>query len=95
MTRKTIDRKTLIQSVNSALKVDETENPRNNVDFRQGIICAANSILHESGNYKGFGYLAPDDLDNTDNIPGVNHMFWEGTLDSAFLDTDKTRIYFL
>ena len=63
MKNKTIKIEVIKAKLNSILELsrDTKDNPssdRSMVDFRQGVCCALEDILHISGNYKGFSYLS-------------------------------------
>lgn len=93
--RKTLNRKMYIDQVNKSLRVDEALYPRNNKDYRQGIINSCDSILIAHESYQGYQYMFADELDNPDNTPGVNGK--NGQLEpmrTRFLGTDSTRIQF-
>jgi hypothetical protein len=56
MARKTFDVLHFKEYVNSKLVLDLSD------DEKYGLITALDHILHETGNYKGFGYVYKDDI---------------------------------
>jgi hypothetical protein len=94
MTRKTIEVGKLLKWTNLYLgrggdfPVDQQE--------RHGMIRLLELTLHETGNYKGYGYLAEDDVPNGAK-PGIrmrNECWEEGEEYLRFTDTDETRRYY-
>ena len=84
--RKTVDVEFLRTFVNSTLQ----HTPDGQKDYRQGVITVLESVLHKTGNYRGFGYLTEEDMENTThNIPGIRLA--PGTKDK-WENTDETRI---
>jgi len=57
MARKTFDVSEFKDYVNSKLVLDYLSD-----DEKYGLITALDHILHETGNYKGFGYVYMDDV---------------------------------
>lgn len=57
MTRKTFNVAEFKDYVNSKLVLDYLSD-----DEKYGLIAALDHILHETGNYKGFGYVFKDDV---------------------------------
>ena len=89
MSRKTFDVNKLVEKANTILSKGSTK------DERQGIILLVESILHETGNYKGFNYLKTSDVPDGE-LPGI-HTNSDGSLPTdidPFDNTDHTRIYF-
>ena len=94
MPRKTINVELMRTEVNTMLK-DSTCGP----EERQGMIGVLETLLHKSGNYHGFQYLAPEHVPK-DHKPGMNRVDYSiestGTSDEIyklrFKDTDKTRV---
>jgi hypothetical protein len=56
MARKTFDVSEFRDYMNSKLVLDLSD------DEKYGLITALDHILHETGNYKGFGYVYKDDV---------------------------------
>ena len=68
-------------------------------DVRQGASMVLESILHDSGNYRGFGYLTVKDMENSQGgtTVGVNNGpdgWVEPCYTKRFLNTDETRRYY-
>ena len=57
MTRKTFNVAEFKDYVNSKLVLDYLSD-----DEKYGLITALEHVLHETGNYKGFGYVYKDDV---------------------------------
>jgi len=57
MTRKTFNVAEFKDYVNSKLVLDYLSD-----DEKYGLLSALDHILHETGNYKGFGYVYKDDV---------------------------------
>lgn len=58
MTRKTIEVETLREMTNHFLA-----NQNTNADERQGVADMFESVLHQTGNYKGYRYLDTDEIE--------------------------------
>ena len=82
MARKTISVAQLVNETNLRNKVSSCA-----PEIRQGWNHMLESILHDSGNYQGFGFYTQSDLAK-DITPGI----WRDG--DRFKDTDSTRIYF-
>ena len=56
-------------------------------EMREGIAVMISTILHKTGNYKGFAYLYSNDMQESENgtTIGIND-------DLTFSNTDNTRI---
>ena len=87
-TRKTISVSSLKQKVNKMLALSTGRHSE-----RFGMIQVLESILHETGNYRGFRYLTEREVP-TGELPGIN-VDDKGPLDdilARFQDTDCTRV---
>ena len=68
--------------------------------FRQGMLSALEGVLHETGNYQGFGYLNKDDMMLSDygTTLGINtHQgapFESLTYEQRFEGTDDSRVHY-
>ena len=88
--RKTIAVSEVVSSVNFLLANSDADLS----ELRQGAINVLESILHKTGNYRGFRYLT----EVADGKPGVNYVTSNGSLvphpdyTKRFADTDCTRI---
>jgi len=88
MKRKTITVDTLRELINRSLAVSHCSQDR-----RQGKIDILESILHDTGNYKGFRYLSGDSVP-MGKLPGVNYKDGNPDADyvARFVNTDPTRV---
>lgn len=87
--RKTFEVETLKNRINHMLASSAADE----VQFRTAYIVLLESILHETGNYKGFGYL----LEGTcTGRPGINYLdgMPHPDYDKRFENTDKTRVVY-
>ena len=86
--RKTVDVGYLVDTVNTVLAVSiESYKGR-----RDGMISLLESVLHTTGNYKGYRYLTADELPNGGK-PGIRVGF-DGEMlpyTDRFTDVDDTR----
>lgn len=87
--RKTFNVSELVDMVNGICK----DSAPDLVDRRQGAMNVLEAVLHQTGNYRGFGYLLKGECDGN---PGVNYL---GNLphpnyDLRFKDTDRTRVMY-
>ena len=57
-------------------------------EFRKGVMAMIEAVLFETKNYKGFRYLAQDEVP-TGCMPGIRR---ERGVDNQFDDTDNTRV---
>lgn len=67
-----------------------------NAEGRMGMLKILESILHETGNYKGFCYLTVNEVPHG-HLPGINlDQYGEHMEDyeKRFLNTDKTRVFY-
>ena len=88
MSRKTFNVSELVDLVNGICKDSDTSR----ADVRQGAMNVLESVLHQSGNYKGFRYLLAEE---TTGQPGVNYK--DGRLldyPARFENTDRTRVQY-
>lgn len=60
---------------------------------REGANCLLESILHETGNYNGFGYLGACSVP-PGFWPGIHFRMVEGLRRPDFDDTDASRVTF-
>jgi len=86
--RKTIEVETLKNRINHMLAMGE-DGP----DFRSGLALLLESVLHETGNYRGFRYLLEGQCPG---LPGVNYLDGVPHPDykKRFENTDDTRVEF-
>ena len=98
MARKTFDVSKIKDRVNFYLLNSKDSNRGE----RRGMMTMLEGILHDSGNYRGFGYLSVRDMENSVNgttygvrpyadSEELKMMQAEGTL---FDGTDNTRIHY-
>ena len=87
--RKTYPVEALVEMVNRICK-DSAPDAK---DVRQGAMHVLESVLHQTGNYKGFRYLLKGECSGN---PGVNYD-GNGPLpdpELRFKDTDCTRVQY-
>ena len=86
--RKTVSIEFLINMVNDICK--DTSADRASV--RQGAMNVLETVLHSTGNYRGYRYLLKTEV--VDGNPGVNYQGFLPHMDytERFKDTDKTRV---
>jgi len=63
-------------------------------DIRTGLMAAVESVLIETGNYKGFCYLTVNDIP-AGQLPGINIDLYGQHVEDfeiRFVNTDKTRV---
>lgn len=66
---------------------------------RQGALNTLETLLHDTGNYQGFGYLTRGNMESSENgtSVGINTKAdgWvEKDYDKRFKNTDSTRVYY-
>jgi len=91
MSRKTFSVEAFKESVNKFLAMDESRAP----EARQAMMCQLESILHSTGNYEGFSYLAYNQINVANATPGINRTpdgSFEEDYDARFAGTDRTRV---
>ena len=90
MSRKTISVISLINRTNEICKNSQA----NAVDVRQGAMTLLESVLHDTGSYKGFRYLLSSEIQ--DGSPGVNYLNGQPDPDltQRFANTDRTRVQY-
>tara|TARA_B100000959_G_C14715664_1_gene514768 strand:+ start:313 stop:606 length:294 start_codon:yes stop_codon:yes gene_type:complete len=94
MARKTIEVEKVKGIANRALEAsmrwNETDNKYVPVDryWRQGVMLMVEQVLMESNNYKGFRYLALDEVPKG-AIPGIRR---DRGQEQQFENTDSTRV---
>jgi hypothetical protein len=86
MARKTFEVKAFIQKVNEELR-EGTCSP----EQREGIIYAAETVLHSTGNYNGFRYLTAREVP-AGQLAGINST--DLPYEEMFLNTDRTRVHY-
>jgi hypothetical protein len=92
--RKTINVDSITATINDMIRLSTGTS-----DHRQGLLAAIETILHETGNYKGFRYLTQNEVP-AGHLPGINISHIDGqhleNYDARFENTDRTRVaYFL
>ena len=87
MARKTFEVETLKNRINSHLAAGGSFDKH----YRVALITLLESILHETGNYKGFRYLLEDQCPG---LPGINYLDGQPHPDyvERFKNTDSTRV---
>ena len=89
MSRKTVDIDDLKARINDTILhgVDDDKSGR------FALATLLSTVLHDAGQYKGFGYLTPDMMkhSNFGTTIGVDHNRPEG---ERFTDTVHTRIFY-
>ncbi len=92
MSRKTFSVEELKDMVNGVCRfsIDDSK------DIRQGAMNVLEEVLHRTGNYHGFRYLAPHEMEAGYSF-GIN-MGSDGSLSNdyelRFADTDNTRVQY-
>ena len=88
--RKTLDIAKFTAQINQVL-ADSTCS----ADHRRGLMAALETVLHDTGNYRGFRYLTHTEVP-VGHKPGINVSPLDGQhlkeLDACFADTDNTRV---
>jgi hypothetical protein len=65
-------------------------------DVRTGLMAAIESVLFETGNYKGFCYLTVNDIP-AGQLPGINLDAYgqhHEDFEMRFENTDRTRVHY-
>ena len=91
MSRKTFSVEALKDRTNAYLATDAKEDGA----ARQALMTILESVLHETGNYAGFGYLSSDQISITNARPGINTTVDGRMVEEyghRFADTDRTRV---
>lgn len=90
MARKTVDVSKMVDTVNEVLAQSECT-----PDMRQGMMNLLENVLHETGNYKGFRYLAINEVPKGE-LPGINGNLGDNPKDyeARFANTDNTRVQY-
>lgn len=86
----------LIEDVVGYINSELKNTTSNRYELRQGLMLAAERLLHASGNYKGFRYLTQQEVPY--GAPGINYANGQPCEDyvERFRNTDSTRrAYFL
>ena len=87
--RKTVEVERIREIANNFLAY-ESKFHSDNEDFRKGVSVMIEAVLHESGNYNGFGYLARHHLPEGSKV-GIQ----EGDCyEEWFDDVDRTRVVY-
>ena len=80
----------LIEMVNNCLR----DSGNDQQQYRAGMMAILESTLHDTKNYKGFRYLAKEEL-SQGFVPGINTTE-EGQMvleyEARFANTDSTRV---
>jgi hypothetical protein len=89
--RKTVDVEFVKTLVNNMLEHGAYDDDRHQ-QFRFGALTVLEEILHETGNYRGYGYLLQEQLLPTCR-PGVNYLNGvpHPDFEERFADTDNSR----
>ena len=92
-TRKTIRVSDLRLKANDMLSLSACS-----LEKREGVIALLTSVLHETGNYRGFGYLDSTQVPDG-HKPGINNLpkgkDWATvTMSEKFDNTDNTRVIY-
>ena len=87
--KKTYSVSTLTDKVNRMI----LHSPDRHKDGRESLQVMIESVLMETGNYKGFCYLTANDMRTSENgmSVGVKH---DGNGNPHFDNTDHTRVYY-
>lgn len=87
--RKTFDVSELVSVTNNILKNSDSDC----IDRRIGAMSVLETVLHSTGNYKGFRYLLEDECKGK---PGVNYIdgMPHPNPTSRFTGTDSTRVQY-
>ncbi|MHB8123382.1 MAG: hypothetical protein ACYDG4_14645 [Desulfuromonadaceae bacterium] len=88
--RKTIKVAELVEIVNDILKTSLSDSK----ERRQGAMNVLETVLHETGNYRGFCYLLAGEV--ADGVPGINYVDGLPHRDPVmrFANTDHTRVMY-
>lgn len=89
MARKTFNVDEFRQKANISLFTS----PSDEASCRTVVIVILESVLMETGNYKGYRYLGQDELP-ADSLPGINTPVEELSMEERFANTDTTRRYY-
>lgn len=69
--RKTVSVRDLVIHANGKLKLKDLSN-----DEKHGIICFIDHILHQTGNYSGFGYNENYDAENWNQTKEMSRHYY-------------------
>ena len=88
MTRKTQTIDEIVTRANEYLRITDADMR----DRRQGVIDFVTSMLMQTGNYRGFGYLPETEVAN--GVGGINYVDGVPHHDivERFANTDRTRV---
>ena len=89
MARKTFNVDDFRQKANISLFTS----PPDEASCRTAVIVMLESVLMETGNYKGYRYLGQDELP-AGSLPGINKPLEELSIEERFANTDTTRRYY-
>lgn len=89
MARKTFNVDEFRQKANISLFTS----PPDEASCRTAVIVMLESVLMETGNYKGYRYLVEDELP-VGSLPGINTPVEELSIEERFANTDTTRRYY-
>lgn len=84
MSRKTFNVEVFKHDVNNLLSESECSS-----DIRMGYILLLEKLLHQTSNYKGFGYLKSNEVP-IGSLPGIH---WDNGK-PIFENTDRTRVHY-
>lgn len=85
-TRKTI----LVSQIRDKANKFFLESSNENTQGRLAMITFLENLLHDTGNYRGFGYLDKKDV-MTNSTYGIDFPLPES---ERFLNTDSTRVFY-
>jgi len=91
MARKTIKIQDLKDKINGYLR----KSADNLKSERRGMAVVLSGVLHDTGNYRGFCYLTPDQMkDEKGSTVGINAVAYDKdpTMEEKFDGTDDTRV---
>ena len=76
--------------LSTSIRYERQKHMIENIDaeFRKGVMAMIEAVLMDTGNYKGFRYLAVDEVP-TGCTPGIRR---ERGADNQFDETDNTRV---
>ena len=76
--------------LSTSIRYERQKNSFEGIDaeFRKGVMTMIESVLMDTGNYKGYRYLAIDEVP-TGSTPGIRR---DRGADNQFDETDNTRV---
>ena len=88
--RKTLDVVEFTAQINEVLAQSTCES-----GIRRGMMTALETVLHQTGNYRGFRYLVENEVP-AGHAPGINTSPVDGqhleNFEARFANTDRTRV---